>query len=698
MKNNYKVVEEYKQLMLRMLPFNIPEPRKYELELAIQYSIDKRFKDHDIGLHNNYKNLRVNTTLAKLMDYIIDRKPIMTPYGTLFSRHANVPNPLTEMMAAFLAIRKKYKKEMFKYPKGTEEFDKYNLLQLVAKVDTNAIYGSLGQPNSIFYNIYCAASITAAGKGCISASIMFFEAFLSNNVKFGSLNEVVLYIDNIRREAPLRTDTDHLFRQVQREEVYLQILSTCGYYWLPDEEEQKIIWGIIDKLPQQDLNRVYYKNNLYEFCDNKVIQDIIIRMLVKLRHPFLDPNSPPEEIQDDMTELLAYMKEYVYYGYMTIDKIMRVEQMIRNIVLVTDTDSCIICLDTWYHYILELTKGVDMKIKYTEIDICKRLKQDEFGDIDFISIANRVEPMKEYDFYNQEIVEQLRSVNPAKIIPQDGLRHSIINIMSHICSKLILDFMIVYSKHYNSFDPSRDCLLIMKNEFLFKSVLLTNGKKNYASIQEVQEGNIVPSEAGLAITGLPLDKIGVPESTSKELKRILHDYILDPQDVEQMKVLNELAVLEKTIFLSLQAGETKYYKPARIKSYDSYETPMRIQGIKGSIAYNRLKNNNDEEINLNSTNTVLIIKTEVNKKTIDSIKDSYPDTYNKMVELINTKEYAGKLDSIAIPANLPVPEWIVPFIDYKTIIHDNLNSFPLESIGIHRFDNKHVTYSNILNL
>ena len=43
----------------------------------------------------------------------------------------------------------------------------------------------------------------------------------------------------------------------------------------------------------------------------------------------------------------------------------------------------------------------------------------------------------------------------------------------------------------------KECLLMIRNnEFLLKAFMITDRKKNYSSFQEVQEGNLVPPEAG----------------------------------------------------------------------------------------------------------------------------------------------------------------------------------------------------------
>ena len=57
----------------------------------------------------------------------------------------------------------------------------------------------------------------------------------------------------------------------------------------------------------------------------------------------------------------------------------------------------------------------------------------------------------------------------------------------------------------------------------------------------------------------------------------------------------------------------------------------------------------------------------------------------------------------AIVKDVPyeVPEnwvWVKlgDYIDYATIVNDNLRSFPCEALGIDRIENKYINYTNIL--
>lgn len=556
----------------------------------------------------------------------------------------------------------------------------------------------LGNYSSMFYNIYVATGITAQGRSAISASIMLFEGLLANNVKFGSLNEIITFIDNVRNENRECDSRMVLDRPISLSEAYCKVMGTCGYNWIPDEKDANMIWDIVSRLQPEDWTRLYYKNNMFAFCDNNLISNLLIRILCKLKMPFLNPNKPPKEIKGDLEILIAYMKEYVYYEYQIIDKLDRVETMIREVVLVTDTDSCIISLEPWYQFLLEKTKGVPMEIKQELIDVVSYLEMDEFGDRETLDVVERVDHSYDYDFYDEKIIQRDRMISPVQVIPQDGLRHSIINIMSYCISQLILDYMYKYTINHNSAAPNRKCLLIMKNEYLFKSILLTDGMKNYAAIQEVQEGHLVPKDASLAIAGLQIDKIGIPSSTAKALKKILYEDILNTDNINQIEILKKMAILERNIFTSLEKGETKYYKPARIKSFSHYDDPFRIQGIKASVAYNVLKDPNEEAIDLEKRNTITIIKVNINKKNVEKLVSKNPEKYKQICELLDTKEFKGSVSAIAIPYNANVPEWLVDFIDYNDIVYDNLGSFPLESIGITKLNNSNIIYSNILEL
>lgn len=567
------------------------------------------------------------------------------------------------------------------------------------------LYGAAGAGSCIFFNLHVAASITTQGRSSISAATMFFEMFMNNNVQFRSLDEVITWIYNVINERPNRkyNDKNILDFNVTVGDAFSNIAKACTWDWTPTFDEMDIIYDILRKLDQEDINRIYYKNNLFEFCNNFVVTNLIKEILIDLDDPFYNPNKPPKNIKGKLDYLLDLLREYVFYNYQIIDKIDRTINMVKKSIIVTDTDSAIVCLDGWYQFVLEKVRGIRMNITNIKLDMVKEVEYDEFGDPKFHNMVELVSPELDYDFYNDEIIELEKSIDMTKIIPQDGVRYSIINILAYCLGKLCNEYLEGYcvANHSNINNPYGKCMLYLKNEFLFKSILLTEVKKHYAAIQELREGHFNNNK--LAITGLDIDKTVLNDKVKKQMQKILYEDILNSKELDQIKILKELNILEKQIINSLKSGNKEFYKPTTIRPLNHYDNPMHVQGIKASVVWNSIKSPDLPGINLNETNSIDIIKVNITPKLIENIKETYSDVYEKLSELFkDTKTYKNEITSLAIPKDLDIiPEWVKEFIDYLTITNDNLSAFPLESIGLNRMGgvkSNNVNFTNILSL
>ena len=179
-------------------------------------------------------------------------------------------------------------------------------------------------------------------------------------------------------------------------------------------------------------------------------------------------------------------------------------------------------------------------------------------------------------------------------------------------------------------------------------------------------------------------KSSMSQETRDRLKKILYEDILKCEEIDQIKVIKDIAIIEKEIYESIQYGDKKFFKPVKVKSQSAYEEPMRIQGIIASYVYNALHEEGTEALDLTVRNSIDVVKVEMTPRNIDLIKDDFPDVYAKAQELFKIKGFAIGVDAVAIPINEPVPDWVKPFIRYAEIINDNVSKFPLESIGVYR--------------
>lgn len=701
----------YEDEMVRLVHSYLPHMTHDDIRRAVQYSMSKRYKETKCKVDNNYTKTQTTSTLLEMANWINEREPICTAYGVMFKKHnLKKPNPLTELVRSFMEGRDVYKKQMFEYLEAHDytNVSKYNLLQLLSKRDANSIYGCLGNAACVLYNLYVAASITAQGRSVISTATMFFESFLANNVKFASLEEVLHFIDCVKSERKDRRFNDSVILDfpVSVDMCFAKIIRTCGDWrkgkikWVPDMEDAKIIYRVLKNSSQEDINRIFYKNNLYAFIDNSVIINAIRYILKLLKEPFLTPNKIPEEIQVELDALQDLMREYVYYPHMYIDRIDRCDNMIKDVCVISDTDSTIVSFDAFYHYVLDRVYMDDISILNMELDT----RTEETYDVP------RIE--RRYDFFTDEVVERESNIKPFILIPQNNLRFSIINIIAYISGNLCNEYIELYTKHNHSWSPERKCLLYLKNEFLFSRALLTPNKKNYATNQELKEGVILEQDIkhSLDIKGLPINKSTLNDSAKAALQKILYEDILVTDHIDPALIIEKIAILEKDIEESLRSGEKKYFKPLSIKAYSSYEDPMRIQGIKASLVWNKVRDPQLEAIDLDARNTIGVVKVQIDPSNIDRIRDKYPDVYDRFVELFMDQTFfkpdisedcspkKKEITTLAIPIDVDTPEWVSEFIDYKTIVNDNIGNFPVESVGIRRLGASNINYSTIMNI
>lgn len=698
-------IAKYKNTMNQCVRMYLPNVSEREIDKALDYSIQKRYHNSKAQVSNSYTNKTADMTLLAVSDYILSREPIVTAFGTMFRKHAEVPNPLAVVVQSFMDKRSEHKKLMFKFPKGSEQFEKYNLLQSLDKIDCNGIYGVLGMYTSLLYNINVATSITSQGRALVSSMTLFFEMFLADNVKFGSLNEVLEFINHIVNEKRQRKFNDFDFLDkpfVGIDECFSKIILECGYRWIPNEEEMEIIWKVLNNLSREDLARVYYKNNLYDFVSNSRVLDLVLGMIKKLKRPMLNSVKAPEEIVDDIKLFSDLLYEYVYYQYMFIDRIDRCDNMIKSVTMVSDTDSTIISLDAWYRFIVEKLNGQELRIANYCPDPIIFCEKDEDGNWKNPEWRQPIyfEPKKlDYNFATDEIVEMEHKSRPDILTPNDNVRYSIINIMGFVLDRIVNDYMEKFCLNNHSLTEGRTCKIIAKNEYLFKRLMMTQVKKNYASLMVVQEGNLVPENKQLDIKGIEcLTKSSKSEKTRKALQKILLEDILKTPVIDQLRFVKDMAIFEKQIVNSLREGSKEYYKPVTIKAASTYDDPMKIQGIKASIAWNLIKSEDLPGINLDERNAINIAKVAINKANIDRIQDKYPTIYQNMLVALNREEFKAGINALAIPLDVLVPEWLNDFIDYTSIINDNISGFPYESVGIMRMNKSNVNYTNIVKL
>ena len=515
---------------------------------------------------------------------------------------------------------------------------------------------------SAFFSKWSGPSTTGTAQSVISTTETFFEGFLVDNYKFIDINECFHFMNLVlEQDYKLPKWIKHV-----SEDVLIDRMCDAFYDEEYPEEYRELISSYVTNLSQEEITKIYYKNNLEEFTERhdqilylydelfssvknlkyaKTCDDIPLEYYNKFKGSdeekvkeynsfvnkeyFLDPNDPPESIQEVLKELNDYYFNIVYMPFMSVDRIHRLKYFPRKTVCIVDTDSNILALDNLVQF---------------------------FKDKVLQGTYNRSE---------------------------ENNRFIIINALAYFITSTVTDTLLEYGKHSyipEDFRPRFN----MKNEFYFSKLVIGRKKKRYISAIKLREGNLLePYKPD--VKGFEFMKATTSAEAKKRFDEIVKYRILESDLPDVTGILSDLKDFENDIREGIENGDKTFLPLGNAKDLSAFKDPYTQQGLRGALAWNLIYP--DRQISFPSKVSVL----KLNVFTLDDIadlQDKEPRIYNIIKnDIFNSpiKEFAKKgLQVLSIPSNENIPDWCQPYIDKNTVINSILSQFKgvLDVFGI----------------
>lgn len=626
LKGNY-FIQDWIQHMKQTIQLSFPELSDREVIDYLEEIIDKNIKVPIATFDNNYTHTSKEVDVLTLMQWVKDKEFIIAGNGTIFKNPEQEYNPTSHMLMGLKTSRDAIKKRMKTKTPGTYEYLIDDMGQNNEKLIMNSDYGAAGSPITYFYNLYCASSTTATGQSLISTAMCTFEDFFSDNVKFIDYDDCATYINKVLND-PCEMNADFLDDK-RPDQVFERLkskfLNFQDMYSYP-------LFNILIKLNQYDLNRLYYKNNLYEFSRLPRIKKLLFKITDETDR-FLDPNKVPQECVEDINLLWDYYRNFVVYNHFSFNRIGRLTCDTRDTVCTIDTDSNMLTLSPWIDFMLDEVIQGDSKI------LAK-------GEMELV--------------------------------------YMFINTICFVATNLI-------QLHLNKFAinsgilPEYRSRLNMKNEFLFYRMLLTDTKKRYMSKVLLREGEVFEKLDNKGVDHL---KANCNDFTREFITNLIAREVLEStsDEINVKNVINGVRELADEVRSSLERGDKTFLTPMKAKEAAAYKFPFQEQSFRGAYAWNVIYPDQSIEF----PDTVDIVHLNIpTLESIEDMKDKYPDIYNNIKRYIfesKIEEVRKKaLMVLGIPKNIDkIPEWCAPYINYNKIVESNtskMNSL-IESLGI----------------
>lgn len=619
----------------------------------VNETFNKNYQSATGKWRNIYKFQNGENDINNICEEYMNDGSIISANGSIFYNYKVEPSPVYDILTIRLAERKKFKDLMLKMVElGKKREEKnYDRLQYAKKAFSNSIYGGMTMSSGFLSNCDAASAITLQARQLSTEMLWDIERFLTGNISLYNTNELMAYIHHILnkpfKNIDLLKDLSYIPTVLDCEERLHEMLYEMN--GLKDFYNSELYQAILTKIHHftvDDRIKFYYKDNLLKFFEkNKIKFKELWGSILANTEEFLDPYKIPDSYMIELKKIWEYCDNFVFSEFLSYKRVEKYIERTRKCILMSDTDSIMICLDELMNHISFIT--------------------DNYYDYK-VNMSNRYK-----------------------------LVNSIAYLLGNVC-----DVMCLRIGEFSNVDPSERHRLKMKNEFFFMRMLLFPGvKKNYVTLCTLREGRVVPEKNTLQNTGMKLTSSNIRPEIKDRINRIIKEYMLKPMEVNPIDIWKEVLELKRFLTNELLNGNKKYALYAKYKGMiENYKDPTRIELVRAVVLWNRLY----PEYAIEEGSAVYKIKTKI--KTLADveyyIKD--PEMKEKVYDLVfdrygkHRREFKNQdfsrygLTSLAINSldNYPakIPEWIIPAMDVEFIIDMHLRALLdlISGVGLHQ--------------
>lgn len=476
----------------------------------------------------------------------------------------------------------------------------------------------------------------------ITTSIIALESFLSNNVVFEDIDDIITFISNVKDEDYKFDIINYIDTPISRSELRNYLRSHCRQ---DIDINETLLDTIISDLTPEMSSRIYYKNQIPELIRNSWFLEKLRKLS---RYTYGD--KPDPDMIPDLEDFKEKVLEFTFYDRMYEDRYKRAVKDYRKSIITIDTDSNFINLNPHIQQVTTLldldktneTQQMTIMNIYVNI-VTEALKRTFWTQTTNMGVIERAKPIinMKSEFVYRRILLTRNKKSYAGIITAE---------LGRLLSKPVLDMKGLSIRKTNVPRTLRKQFtqILQKDILESKEVSLKNILNKYSEVESMVEESLKNREVEYLLP--------------KNLE-VVESYAA-PDTIEPVRAMLIWNALEPE---------------------DQIIPPEKINMIK----LNCVEKNDPRLVELSKTHP-------------DKYKVIMQTVFNEGVSTAKLDISRFGFSCIAVPKSIEkIPEYLLPFIDMKEMVNQAMTNgyIILESLGVYTNNVKTTKYkSNIIEI